>query len=469
MSGSRMKRLAIVFGGCALAASGVFAAYGTQDVRIRPGSLFNGIDLGGKTKEEAQRTVRIWWESARLEKVQVQLGDRSATEELTPGQLGVGVDDVATVEQMQTVNLFGQMMPQEETKTTYAPKFKKLEVNLRPILKRLEANQPKPAPARIRFEKGTIFRTPEQVGFKVDDSTVFDRVVESLADDRVARLDVEEAPKKIPDEMLKSVTDVVVSYSTTFSAGNRPRSSNIKLAASKLDGVLLLPGERVSYNETVGRRTLAAGFKEAGVYLNGRHDTGVGGGICQVSTTLYNAALLSNLKIVQRQNHSMPVPYVPLGRDATVDYGNIDLVIENNTDGLIAISSQYTPGMLTFRVLGKKVEGREIKIVSDGHKSWGRGEKVSLNRSLAPGSRKVVEKGSMGHSCNTYRLVYENGTIVKREPLGRSYYNGAVRIIEVGPPAAATPAPAMPPSAGGTQVPETEPQTEPQAEPGQPE
>lgn len=452
-----MKRLAVVFGGCAIAASGVFAAYGTQDVRIKPGSLFNGIDLGGKTKEDAQKTVRIWWESARLEKVQVQLGDRSANEEVTPGQLGVGIDDVATVEQMQTVNLFGQMMPQEETKTTYAPKYKKLEVNIRPILRRLEANQPKPAPAKIRFEKGTIFRTPEQVGFKVDDSTVYERVVESLSDDRVAKLDVVEAPKKISDEMLKSVTDVVVSYSTTFSASNRPRSANIKLAASKLDGILLLPGERVSYNDTVGRRTLAAGFKEAGVYLNGRHDTGVGGGICQVSTTLYNAALLSDLKIVQRQNHSMPVPYVPLGRDATVDYGNIDLVIENNTDGLIAISSQYTPGMLIFRVLGKKVEGREVKIVSDGHKSWARGEKVTMNRALAPGTRKVVEKGSMGHSCNTYRLVYENGSLVKREPLGRSYYNGAVRLIEVGPPATAAPAITVPPTSGGTPSPEVEP------------
>ncbi len=452
-----MKRLAVVFGGCAIAASGVFAAYGTQDVRIKPGSLFNGIDLGGKTKEDAQKTVRIWWESARLEKVQVQLGDRSANEEVTPGQLGVGIDDVATVEQMQTVNLFGQMMPQEETKTTYAPKYKKLEVNIRPILRRLEANQPKPAPAKIRFEKGTIFRTPEQVGFKVDDSTVYERVVESLSDDRVAKLDVVEAPKKISDEMLKSVTDVVVSYSTTFSASNRPRSANIKLAASKLDGILLLPGERVSYNDTVGRRTLAAGFKEAGVYLNGRHDTGVGGGICQVSTTLYNAALLSDLKIVQRQNHSMPVPYVPLGRDATVDYGNIDLVIENNTDGLIAISSQYTPGMLIFRVLGKKVEGREVKIVSDGHKSWGRGEKVTMNRALAPGTRKVVEKGSMGHSCNTYRLVYENGSLVKREPLGRSYYNGAIRLIEVGPPATAAPAITVPPTSGGTPSPEADP------------
>lgn len=435
-----MKRLAVVFGGCAIAASGVFAAYGTQDVRIKPGSLFNGIDLGGKTKEEAQRTVRIWWESARLEKVQIQLGDREAGQEATPGQLGVGIDDVATVEQMPTVNLFGQMMPQEGSKTTFAPKYKKLGVNLRPLLKKLEANQPKPAPAKIRFEKGTIFRTPEQVGYKVDESTIFDRVVESLDDDRVARLDVAEAPKKITDEMLKSVTDVVVSYSTTFAASNVSRSANIKLAASKLDGVLLPPGERVSYNETVGRRTLAAGFKEAGVYLNGRHDTGVGGGICQVSTTLYNAALLSDLKIIQRQNHSMPVPYVPLGRDATVDYGNIDLVIENNTDGLIAISSQYTPGMLIFRVLGKKVEGREVKIVSDGHKSWGRGEKVTVNRSLAPGTRKIVEKGSMGHSCNTYRLVYENGKLLKREPLGRSYYNGAVRLIEVGPPAAASPA-----------------------------
>jgi len=456
-----MKRLAVVFGGCAIAASGVFAAYGTQDVRIRPGSLFNGMDLGGKTKEEAQKTVRIWWESARREKVQVQLGDRSAGEETTPGQLGVGIDDVATVEQMPTVNLFGQMMPQEESKTTYLPKYKKLDVNLRPILKKLEADQPEPAPAKIRFEKGTIFRTPEQVGYKVDETTIFDRVVEALADDRVVRLDVEEAPKKITDEMLKSVTDVVVSYSTTFAASNVSRSANIKLAASKLDGVLLLPGERVSYNETVGRRTLAAGFKEAGVYLNGRHDTGVGGGICQVSTTLYNAALLSDLKIVQRQNHSMPVPYVPLGRDATVDYGNIDLVIENNTDGLIAISSQYTPGMLIFRILGKKVEGREVKIVSDGHKSWGRGEKVTVNRALAPGSRKVVEKGSMGHSCNTYRLVYENGKLVKREPLGRSYYNGAVRLIEIGPAVTTTPSTTVPP-------PNPSPLETPSAEPTDP-
>jgi len=167
----------------------------------------------------------------------------------------------------------------------------------------------------------------------------------------------------------------------------------------------LAPGEKLSFNKTVGRRTIENGFKLAGVYKAGKHDLGIGGGICQVSSTLYNAVLLSDLKVLRRQNHSMPVAYLPVGRDATVDYGSIDLVFENTMSTPVAISSSYTPGRLTFRVLGKKDPSISVKILSIGHRSWDTGVKTVMDPTLPAGKRLIVEKGSRGHSVSTYRLV----------------------------------------------------------------
>src|SRR5262249_4274073 len=159
-----------------------------------------------------------------------------------------------------------------------------------------------------------------------------------------------------------------------------------------------------SFNGTVGRRTEKAGFQIAGVYKNGKHDFDVGGGICQVSTTLYNAALLDDLKIVERHNHSMPVAYVPLGRDATVDYGALDLEIANNSDHPIAINSEFHPGKLTFRILGKKDKSLDVKIESDGSQRWDPGTQLVSDPSLPAGKRKVIDKGSSGRQVSTYRL-----------------------------------------------------------------
>jgi vancomycin resistance protein YoaR len=142
--------------------------------------------------------------------------------------------------------------------------------------------------------------------------------------------------------------------------------------------------------------------------------------------------LLANLKIVKRQNHSMPVAYVPVGRDATVDYGVIDLVLENNYDTPIAITSEYKPGRLIFRVLGTKDPNLSVKLVTEGHKTWETGMDTVVDRTLAPGRKKVVEKGSRGHSIQTYRLVYSGDKLVARESLGKSFYKGAKRIVAIG-------------------------------------
>jgi len=185
----------------------------------------------------------------------------------------------------------------------------------------------------------------------------------------------------------------------------------------------------------VGQRTKKAGFQLAGVYKQGKHDVGIGGGICQVSTTLYNACLLANLQIKQRSNHSMPVAYVPLGRDATVDYGSLDLIVENSTKGPIAVNSEYKPGRLTFRILGKREPGLVVKIVAGKPRAWERGSRIVADPTLKPGQHKVVDKGSRGHEVVTTRLVIKNGVVIKRERLGRSYYTGGEKIIAVAPSA----------------------------------
>lgn len=241
-----------------------------------------------------------------------------------------------------------------------------------------------------------------------------------------------EGSKRVTDADLASIKEVESEFTTHFPTSKTNRCSNIKLASSKFNGLVLMPGDRISFNNTVGRRTEKAGFQIAGVYKNGKHDFDVGGGICQVSTTLYNAALFANLKIVHRHNHSMPVAYVPLGRDATVDYGVLDLDIENNLDHPIALNSEYQPGKLTFRILGQKDKGLEVKIETDGRQRWNPGTQIVVDPTLAAGVRKVVDKGASGQQINTYRVVYRDGKFVKREALGTSYYKGGQKIVAVG-------------------------------------
>jgi vancomycin resistance protein YoaR len=134
------------------------------------------------------------------------------------------------------------------------------------------------------------------------------------------------------------------------------------------------------------------------------------------------------------------VAYDPLGRDATVNWGAQDLVLENNYETPIAVDSEYQTGKLTFRILGKKTPGLEVKIERSGIRTWsGGGTKTYLDPKLPPGTRKVMESGGVNKQVSTTRVVYMNGEVVKREPLGRSTYSGGMTVIAVGPRARSKP------------------------------
>ena len=165
---------------------------------------------------------------------------------------------------------------------------------------------------------------------------------------------------------------------------------------------------------------------------------------------MYNAALLADLKIVRRNNHSIPSVYVPIGRDATVDWGTLDLIIANPSPLPVAISSSYANGKITFRILGQKDPSMSIKIVTDNERTWERGEERVVDTSLPPGETRVIEKGSRGHAIDTYRVVYKDGVEIRREHLNHSDYAGMVRQIAYNPAPKAAPTPTVtPPAAGG--------------------
>lgn len=140
---------------------------------------------------------------------------------------------------------------------------------------------------------------------------------------------------------------------TKFARSNTNRNTNIQLATKACNGYVIQPGATFSFNTVVGQRTKARGYKEAGVYVNGQTDTGVGGGICQVSSTLFNAALESNMTIVSRRAHSLPVSYLPRGRDATVSWGGPEFKFKNPYDYPVMIGTYYDKsGKLTMSILG---------------------------------------------------------------------------------------------------------------------
>ena len=157
--------------------------------------------------------------------------------------------------------------------------------------------------------------------------------------------------------------DLLSTFNTTYSTKNKNRTTNLTLASNKINGTVLMPGETFSYNKVVGQRTISAGYKEAPIYVSGKVVDGLGGGICQITSTLYNAALLADLEIIQRSNHQFVPSYVRASRDATVVYGAIDFKFKNNRNYPIKIISSVSRGIARIEIHGlKQQEDSQIEI-----------------------------------------------------------------------------------------------------------
>lgn len=321
------------------------------------------------------------------------------------------------------------------------------------------------SPVKHKLDENEIKTLHEQISKEVKNATLDKNNNYAVIEGQVgAKFDLEEATKKynktaqgkqftvdatiiqpkINKETLEKnlFRDVLGEYTTTVT-GSSVRRNNVKLAGEKCNNVILLPGEEFSYNNVVGKRTKANGFGEAAAYLNGETVQEVGGGICQTSSTLYNAVLYANLKITERKNHTFVSGYVPIGRDATVSWGGPDFKFKNDQDYPIKIVVSYVNNKITTKILGTNIDNIKVEIKSQKLSSTNFNTKYEDDPTLPEGQTVVKQAGTQGSKAKSWRYVYDaNGKLISSKEEAYSVYKGHDEIILRGTMKVQTPPPA---------------------------
>lgn len=276
----------------------------------------------------------------------------------------------------------------------------------------------------------TVYPEVEGVDFDVEAAK---ELLKEDKDEYVIKLTITEPEITLDEIGTEAFPDQLSTFTTRYDVSDVDRSTNLRLASEKINGTVLKPGETFSYNKTVGARTIAAGYKNAKVYESGKVVDGIGGGICQVSSTLYNAALLANLEIVERRNHQFVTSYVGAGRDATVVYGQTDFKFKNTRKYPIRIVVTTNAGILKISIFGIKEENEyTFKFNTKTVSSIPYTTQYIEDSSLPAGTEKVEQKGANGLITETYITKMLDGKVVSTELLSRDTYSAMTRIIRRG-------------------------------------
>lgn len=261
-------------------------------------------------------------------------------------------------------------------------------------------------------------------------------------------LKISKAEITIKDIGIEAFPYLVGESQSVYDASNTNRSENLKIASNKISGTVLLPGEQFSFNKVVGERTVSEGYKDAAIYSDGQVVNGLAGGICQISSTLYNAVLDANLQIDERHNHSFTTSYYRAGRDATVVYGVKDFKFTNTRTYPIKIEASVSNGVAKFFIYGIKEENEyEVKIIPVTTETRPFTTQTIVDYTMAPGTSRVTQGGASGCKVTTYKEVYLNGVQISREVISNDVYQVMTRIVKVGPtPTAPVSAPEATPS-----------------------
>lgn len=279
---------------------------------------------------------------------------------ITPGKEGSVVDINPTIEAIKnSIATFSALdQPVEIVTKTQQPD----DIDVEKIYHEVRKD---PVDAYYTKEPFAVFPSENGVDFKISLEEAKALITAEKKEEYSIPLSI--IQPKVTTNMIgtEAFPDLLSTFSTNYAASNRNRTTNLTLAANKVNGTVLMPGETFSYNKVVGARTISAGYKEAPIYVEGRVEDGLGGGICQITSTLYNAVVYANLEITQRTNHQFVPSYVTASRDATVVYGSIDFQFKNNRDYPIKLVCSVSGGVANFQIFGMKQEDDcEVQISS---------------------------------------------------------------------------------------------------------
>ena len=396
---------------------------GAKSEIIPEGTRVDDLDLSGTPVPEAHTKIDEWAKD-KLEETRVLLYNETEIP-ITLKDIGVDLDTQKTIEGTQRApgTALPSVLKVDSLKASQALQ-EKLKKFSRPA-----------KDASYKIENDKVVITPAESGRTV----VLDRLISIIQKVPLGevpeRIDipVEEVPASVTTEAIQSLAfdTVIGEFTTKFAVNEKNRTANLTVAAKAVDRKIIRPGETFSFNDTVGPREPGTGYKDAYVIVNGEYEQGTGGGVCQVSSTLYNAVLLANLGIVERMPHAIAVSYVPAGQDATVNYPKIDFKFKNDTASLIYVRTDVKPGVLTFRIWGKKTE-KSVRIERQVEKEIAYKTERRLDPKLPAGRIVQEQTGSKGLVVNTWKVIRDGNGNETKQLLGRDSYAPANRILRVG-------------------------------------
>ena len=259
------------------------------------------------------------------------------------------------------------------------------------------------------------------------------KIISEEKDSYEIPLKIDKAKVKTEDLGDKLFKETLSKFTTIYDAGNTSRGTNIAIAARTINNTVILPGETFSYNKILGNTTKEKGYQLGTAYVGGKVVPAYGGGICQVSTTLYNAAIYANLEIVERYNHSYSVSYVSGSRDATVSYGGKDFKFKNSRTYPIKIVASAKNGVISVSLKGIKEEKEyDIEITSTTLSTTPYQTTYQDNPNLEEGKQKVIQVGHNGIKSKAYKTVKYNGKVISKTLLSADTYQPMNRVIEKG-------------------------------------
>lgn len=268
----------------------------------------------------------------------------------------------------------------------------------------------------------------EQTGVDFDVANAKTLVESGEASEYTIPLIYSKPETTVDDFGLDAFPNRLSTFSTNYIASNTNRTTNLKLASGKINGTVVMPGDTFSFNQVVGKRTRAAGYKDAAIFSDGMVTDGLGGGICQITSTLYDAVVFANLEIVYRRNHMFIPSYVNGGEDATVVWGSTDFKFKNSRDYPIKIVSSVSGGVATVSIYGLATNNEyNISIETKVIKTIPYSTEYRSNTGYRSGT--VVQSGAKGYVVDSYKVYRQNGREIKREKLSRDTYSAQARII----------------------------------------
>ena len=393
---------------------------------IYPEVAIQDMDLSGKTKDEAIELIQKKYGDVVLQKkISIKGGNKLYILDYSKLDAKYNIEDA--VNEAFAYGKEHSFIEKFKLVKTPVPKNIQLKFNYDPKpIKELIAGMQKeidkaPVNGSISMvSSGKFSVTPEKNGAKLNTEKLEQDILNKINGDISGNVDLE-APidvvqASVTAEQLSKVNTKISSFTTTFSGSSANRIENIRLATKSINSKLFMPGETFSFNDVVGQRTVAKGYKEAGVIINNKLDSGIGGGICQVSSTLYNAIVRANINATVRVHHSLPSHYVGLGMDATVDYGNIDYKFENTLQTPIFIEGFLKGNTLYFNVYSdSSLASKTYDLSSETYGTIVPSIKYIDDPNMYEGQTEVVQKASTGYKVKVYKKIYENGKFVGQE------------------------------------------------------